>query len=314
MWQVLSGLFLGWSLGSNDAANVFGTAVASHMVRYWTAAILCSVFVVVGAVIGGSHGIETYQQLSPMALDEAFVVGLAAGLTVTLMSYWRLPVSTSQAVVGALVLVGVLQSTLDLSSLTKVVLCWIGTPVGATLITIVLYFLLGKLMNRLHLSVFSYDRTLRWGLMAAGSYGAYSLGANNVANVTGPFAGPAGLSPEWAALIGAVAIAAGVLTYSRNVMMTVGRNLVKLDAFTAFVAILSEAITVHIYAMIGVPVSTSQAIVGAVLGVGILKGTRTINTKVLVRILFGWLGTPTISAAIAGLLYLLMSALGRVSG
>ena len=44
MWQVLSGVFLGSSLGSNDASNVFGTAVASRMVKFWTAAVLCSVF------------------------------------------------------------------------------------------------------------------------------------------------------------------------------------------------------------------------------------------------------------------------------
>jgi PiT family inorganic phosphate transporter len=310
MWQVVSGLFLGWSLGSNDAANVFGTAVASHMVRYWTAAILCSAFVILGATLEGHHGIETYRQLSPMSANEAFVVGLAAGLTVTLMSYWRLPVSTSQAVVGALVLIGVLKDTLDFSSLTKVVLCWVGTPIGAAIITIVLYYGLGKLMNWLHPSMFTYDKVLRWGLVVAGSYGAYALGANNVANVTGPFAGPGALSPQLAALIGALAISVGVMTYSRNVMMTVGSNLVKLDAFTAFVAILSEAVTVHVYAMVGVPVSTSQAIVGAVLGVGILKGTRTINMKTLARILFGWLGTPTVSATVAAAIFFLMRSLG----
>ena len=49
-----SGLFLGWALGSNDAANVFGTAVGTRMVRWSTAAIICSIFVVLGAVISGA--------------------------------------------------------------------------------------------------------------------------------------------------------------------------------------------------------------------------------------------------------------------
>ncbi len=303
MWQVISGIFLGWSLGSNDASNVFGTAVASRMVRFWTAAILCSVFVVLGALLHGQEGMATYNQMSPMSPNLAFIVSLAAGATVTLMSYLRLPVSTSQAVVGALVLVGVLNDTLNTSSLTKVVLCWVGTPVGAALVTIVLYFLVGKLVNRFRLSLFSHDRYLRMALIVAGSYGAYALGANNVANVTGPFVGPGMLTPFWACLIGSLAIAAGVLTYSRNVMMTVGKKLVQLDAFTAFIAILSEAITVHVYALIGVPVSTSQAIVGAVLGVGILKGVRTIDKKTLGRILFGWTGTPVLSAILTLVLY-----------
>ena len=303
MWQVLSGVFLGWSLGSNDAANVFGTAVASRMVRFWTAAVLCSVFVILGAVLEGAGGMETYRQLSPLSPNLAFCVGLAAAISVTSMSTLSLPVSTSQAVVGALVLVGFLQSTLDTSSLTKVVLCWVGTPIGAALVTVVLYFVLGKIMNALHLTIFQYDRWLRRGLILAGSYGAYALGANNVANVTGPFVGPGMLTPFQGCLIGGLAISLGVVTYSRGVMMTVGKDLVRLDAFTAFVAILSEAITVHFYAVIGVPVSTSQAIVGAVLGVGMVKGVRTINQKTLAKILFGWVGSPVIAAGIAYIIY-----------
>ncbi len=303
MWQISAGIFLGWGLGANDASNVFGTAVASRMVRFGTAAALCTIFVIAGAVLEGGEGIETYRQLSPMSLNLAFVVSLAAALTVALMSIWRLPVSTSQAVVGALVLVGLMQQNLDTSSLLKVVICWVSTPVGAALVTVVLYYAVGKTLNLLFPSLFFYDRGLRWSLMIAGSYGAYALGANNVANVTGPFVGPDGLTPLWASLIGSGAIALGVITYSQRVMMTVGRNLVKLDAFTAFIAILGEAVTVHIFAMIGVPVSTSQAIVGAVLGIGLVKGAQTIRMRTLWRIVFGWLGTPTISAAVALGLY-----------
>ena len=48
-----SGLFLGWSLGANDAANIFGTAVSTRMVKFKTAAIVCSVFIMLGAVISG---------------------------------------------------------------------------------------------------------------------------------------------------------------------------------------------------------------------------------------------------------------------
>ncbi len=309
MWQLVAGLFLGWSLGTNDAANVFGTAVASRMVRFRTAAVLCSVFVVLGAVVAGREGMETYRELSPISLDMAFVVATAAGITVTLMSYLRLPVSTSQAVVGALVFSGIITNDLDLGSLAKVVACWIGTPIGAALVTMVLYFVIGKLMNLLHLSLFAYDRYMRLALVVAGSYASYALGANNVANVTGPFTGPGMLDPMTASIVGSTAIALGVFTYSRKVMMTVGRRLVKLDAYTAFVAILGEAVTVHVYAMVGVPVSTSQAIVGAVLGIGILKGVRTIDRSVLGRIAFGWTGTPVIAMGVA---FLLWKALGLV--
>ena len=51
---LIGGLFLGWSLGANDAANVFGTAVGSRMVRFTTAALICGIFVILGAVISGT--------------------------------------------------------------------------------------------------------------------------------------------------------------------------------------------------------------------------------------------------------------------
>jgi len=306
MWQLSAALFMGWSLGSNDASHVFGTAVASRMVRFRTAVILCSLFVIVGALLEGREGILTYQQLSPMDMTTAFIVALAAGASLTLFSFLGLPVSSSQSVVGALVAIGLLHSDLDTGALVKIVICWVGTPIGAALMTFVLYFTVGKLINLLAPSLFMWDRSLRWSLILAGCYASYALGANNVANVTGPFAGAGGLSPLSACLIGSVTIALGVLTYSRRTMMTVGEGLVRMDAFTAFITSISAAATVHVYAIVGVPVSTGQAIIGAVLGVGIIKGMQTINYKNLLKILFAWLCTPTISAAVAFVVYELM--------
>ena len=54
-----SGLFLGWSLGANDAANVFGTAVGTKMLTWRSAALICSIFVVLGAFISGSGTTST---------------------------------------------------------------------------------------------------------------------------------------------------------------------------------------------------------------------------------------------------------------
>ena len=59
MLSLLGGIFLGWSLGANDASNVFGSAVAAKMIRFWTAAILASVFVLLGALLQGEAGPES---------------------------------------------------------------------------------------------------------------------------------------------------------------------------------------------------------------------------------------------------------------
>lgn len=310
MWQLASAIFLGWSLGANDAANIFGTAVASRMIRFWTAAAICSVFVLLGALLQGQAGIATYRAMSGVSIGAAFLIALCSALTVTLMTYLKLPVSSSQAVVGSLVCMGLLEGSFRWEILGKIVICWVGTPLGGMIFAIILYFVVGKFINGLHLNLFEHDIYLRWCLMIVGAYGAYSLGANNVANVTGAFTGPGMLTPLQACLIGGLSIGLGVLTYSKQVMMTVGKGLIKLDAYTAFIVILAEAVTVHIYAGIGVPVSTSQAVVGGVLGIGLAKRIRTINVKGLYRIFYAWLGTPTICFTMTLLLYLPLSRLG----
>ncbi len=294
-----SAVFLGWSLGANNAANVFGTAVSSRMVRFRTAVLLTSLFVILGAYFEGAEGIKTLSGLTNQNLFSALITTIAAAISVTLMTGLKLPVSTSQAVVGAILGIGVYNSQFNFNGLTKVIICWVGTPVGAVIIAILLYSIFSVILNSMNLSLITLDYILRAGLVISGAYGAYALGANNVANVVGVFANTIDISPKYLAIIGAISISFGVITYSRNVMYTVGKKLVPLDAFSALITILTVAITVHIYAKIGVPVSTSQGIVGAVLGIGIIKGMRTINLKTLLSIMIGWLATPVVSGIIS---------------
>jgi len=295
--KIFGGVFLGWALGSNDSANVFGTAVSSGMVRYRTATILIAIFVLIGALVGGMPGMKTLGSITPQTVNTAFYVSLASALAVTLMTIVSIPVSASQAVVGAILGIGILQKQVEFSSLTKVVICWIGTPVGACIISFVLYFFLAKIFRRLHLHFVTYDRVMRTLLILAGIYGAYALGANNVANVTGVFYQAGMLTTPFQALfIGGASIGFGAITYSKNVMMTVGRKIIPMDAFSAFIAVFSGAITVHIYSIVGVPVSTSQAVVGAVVGIGLLKGMRMVSRKTILKIILGWFLTPVLAA------------------
>ena len=299
MSPLFSAIFLGWSLGSNDAANVFGSAVSSKMLKFWTAAILASVFVLIGALLEGQAGIETLKGLTHLTLEQAVISSLAAAVTVTIMTVLGLPVSTSQAAVGGILAIGFLNRQLDLAGLGKVVASWFGTPVGGVIIAVLVYKGLGVFYNRVNFSLFQTDILLRLCLIGAGSYGAYALGANNVANVTAVFVGAGMLDVFSALLVGGLSISLGILTFSRRVMETVGNKLVKLDSFSALVVVLAEAITVHIYTFVGVPVSTSQAVVGAVLGVGIVKGINTIRRRTLINILLAWFLTPMVACFLA---------------
>lgn len=268
---------------------------------------MSAIFILIGALLEGSRGLETISSVSSQTLLTASVSTIGAAISMTLMTYLGIPSSSSQAMMGAILGIGILNSTVDWSVLTKVVICWITTPIGAAIGSFFLYKIFAVMFRRIR-TVQAQDLSLKIGALIIGAYGSYALGANNVANVTGPFAGI--ISLEVAALVGGLSIALGVLTFSKRVMYTVGKQITSLDHFSAVIATFSQAITVWIYALIGVPVSTSQAIVGAVIGAGLARGSRDINYKILRNIALGWLQTPLIAGLVSLGLYVLIRAVG----
>lgn len=298
-WLLSGGLLMGWSLGANDSANIFGTGVASGLVKYRTAVVLTAFFVLLGAIVEGDKCMRSLGTLTSLSYFEAFLAMASAALTMTVLTVLALPASTSQAIVGALMGIAVYHGTPDFSALGKFVSCWVLTPVGGIACSLVLYKPLRiVIFNRVR-SLIARNRLFLVGILLTGSYGAYSLGANNVANVTGVYVVSGLLAPFFGVIFGGASIALGVITYSKRTMMTVGKSIVPLDPFSALMAVLSEAIVLHAFTQVGIPVSSSQAIVGGVLGVGIARDFRMVNFRIVAKILAGWVVTPLISGFLA---------------
>jgi len=309
MWKLFGGIFLGWGLGSNDFANIFGTSVATGLIRYRRAVLLCSVFLLLGAAIEGPKCMTTMGTLSTLSDTTACICTFSAALVIAGLTWLALPASTCQAIVGAILGAGLVSGTTDLGKFYKILACWVLTPLGAILFSMLLYRLLGLLFNRFLRDIYRRQMVLTAGIVIAGSYGSYTFGANNVANITGVYAGSGMLSPFTAALIGGASMALGVITYSYKVMETVGKKVVPLDAFSAFVATMANALTLHLFTQVGVPVSSTQAIIGAVIGIGITKDYRTVSSKILFQIGAGWLLTPLSAGLLTyGLIQLLVPA------
>src|SRR5512137_1991981 len=138
-----SGLFLGWSLGANDASNVFGSAVGSKMVSFRKAAIIASVFVILGAVIQGAGASHTLGKLGSVnAIGGSFTLALAAAVTVYVMTKFSLPVSTTQAIVGAIIGWNLFTGNkTDSGTLSKIVVTWITGPLLGAGFAILLFML-----------------------------------------------------------------------------------------------------------------------------------------------------------------------------
>lgn len=318
-----SGLFLGWSLGANDASHIFGSAVGSKMVSFRKAALIASLFFILGAVLQGSGTSHTLARLGSVnALGGSFTVALAAAITIYGMTRWGLPVSTTQAIVGAILGWNLFTGcSTDTRVLAQIVSGWLAGPLIGALLSITLYVVVRKVKTISGIHIIRFESWVRKGLIAAGAFGAYSLGANNIANVMGVFVPAFSLDPiqfgpllldsqRQLFLLGGFAIAAGILTYSRKVMDTVGSNIVELSSEAALVVVLAESAVLFMFssqtlsswlaeaglpAIPLVPVSSSQVIVGCIIGIGLYKGAGNINFRVLGDIGLAWLISPVVS-------------------
>jgi PiT family inorganic phosphate transporter len=168
MFRLLSGVYLGWGLGANDAANVFGTAVATRVVTYKRAILLTSIFVLIGALVQGSRGMHTIGALAEMDINTAFISSLAAALTINVLTFFAIPVSTSQALVGAILAVGLTGTGVQPDVLVKVLVSWIASPLAAALISYLLYRILGSFIESRVSSVRVWSVVMKSGYYLAG--------------------------------------------------------------------------------------------------------------------------------------------------
>jgi PiT family inorganic phosphate transporter len=308
---LLPGLYLGWGVGANDAANTFGTQVGANVITFRRAIALAATFALLGAVMEGEKVFHTLGRLTTLNLEMSINAALAAGISVHVMTALGMPVSTSHAIFGALLSVGITRGqVISTPAAMRIVATMITAPIGAGAIAFCLYHLLSAASAGRLGTLLYFQRAVRVAAIAVGCYAAYALGANNVGNAMAPFVAIGLVSPAAGALLGGLAIASGILTYSQRVMMTVGKQITALDPVSSLVAALGTAITTHLFTQLGIPVSTSQAVVGAVVGVGLTKGTMAMNRRVFWVIPLSWV-LSIVGAGVVAAVLLVGSSLVR---
>jgi len=307
------GASLGLSLGANDGGNLFGTAVATRVISFRFAALLAGIAIIAGAYFQGGDAIETIQQMTKAPGNGPLIIVSSSCITIIIMTLLQLPVSTSQSLVGAIMGVTISmgiapgETEIIFDHLLKMIFCWILTPIGSGIIAMVCYYCVGAMLNNLPVSLLTRDKLIRSGLIAVGTYSAYAFGVNNTANVVGVFVDSyPNINPRLLAVLGASSIALGIFLFGRGLMETIGAGLIRLDGFTALVVVMGEAVTLHFFGVMGIPVSASQAVVGGVLGIALIRGPEAIDGKLLKNIFTGWLTTPLISFILAAAGYSLL--------
>ncbi|MGA1822318.1 MAG: inorganic phosphate transporter [Thermoplasmatota archaeon] len=169
----------------------------------------------------------------------------------------------------------------------------------------------------------SYDRVERmFGilLILTACYVAFAHGANDVANAIGPVAAilhilttnEVSTTVEINPLIlilGGLGIVAGVATWGYKVMATIGKKITNITPTRGFTASFGAASSVLICSFLGIPVSTSQIIVGAVIGVGLAGGISAIDMRIVRNIFFTWIVTIPVAGITTGIIFLIIRAI-----
>ncbi|RKZ01943.1 MAG: phosphate permease [Candidatus Hydrothermota bacterium] len=160
----------------------------------------------------------------------------------------------------------------------------------------------------------SVERIFRNVQVVTSCYVALSHGANDVANAIGPVAavysaivsGTAGLNvpvPKWILALGGIGIALGVATWGYRVMQTVGHKITHLTNTRGFSIDFATATTVLVASRMGMPISTTHTVVGAVVGVGLAREIKAINTHVLKDIVISWFVTVPAAAVMSAFIF-----------
>jgi PiT family inorganic phosphate transporter len=146
-------------------------------------------------------------------------------------------------------------------------------------------------------------------------YVALAHGANDVANAIGPMATiftinsegaiPSEVSiPVYLLAIGGIGIAVGIMTWGYRVIRTLGSKITKLTNTRGFAVDFGAATTVLVASKLGMPISTTHTVVGAIIGVGLARGLEAVDLRIIKKIVASWLITVPIAAATCALIYL----------
>jgi len=310
-------LFLGWCAGSNDAASAVGTSLGAQTLTFRKAVAIVVIFSMLGFLLQGGAVAKTVGQgiLPKDFFENHWQVVLAALLAVAAVTLvtvlLSLPISINHALVGGILGIGVIvgmTESFNYPLLVRIMACWLTTPVIAFTATIVIHqFVVKPLAGRMNWIDFT--RTFRFLSVASAAVVSYNLGASAIGSIlslaissnTASQLSPVwGLSPVVLLGIGvALAFGFGVMTFSDRVVKTLSSRIALLGPATAFSAQFGAALTVYAFVLMGLPASITHAVVGGIAGIGVLKKTKTLNWKTLQAIVFGWMLTPLLSAALA---------------
>jgi PiT family inorganic phosphate transporter len=298
-------LLIAFGIGSNDTSNALGICIGCGVIKLRRALLLFGCFVLIGILVQGQKVMKTVGKDLVEVNPSIIGISLSVAAVLIIISNWKkLPLSTHQVIIGSLVGSGVASgAAVNFTAIMEIIVSWIISPLVAFFTALFLYRAMEKTISKL--SIFRIERILRSLLLLSGILIAYNTGANELATILGPVIHSGLMEQMRASLIGSLFVFLGAVILSHRVIETIGKGITTLDPYSGFAAQFGAGMCVMFFTILGMPISTTYCIIGAISGVGMSKGMETVKLDLIKKIMANWVLAPSLAFLVS---FLIMKA------
>jgi phosphate/sulfate permease len=311
------------ALGGNDAASPVANVVGTRVLTIRQSLALFAIFASVGALTQGYMNMKTIGTGIVPSIDllGAIIIVLTAFVWIMFCNNRGLEISVTHTIVGSILGYGLAKfgvNGIRWSLIQMVIVSWFASPILAALLAMALYKVLTSLTSRYE-SLMTMMPTL---IKVALCYSAYAFGANDISNATGVYvtvtqmvmgSPPEGRVMFLLSVFGSIGVIIGGLWLGPKVIETVAFNIIRLNIESGTAAEITNAFVVHLFVTLpymligyGLPISTSLANIGALVGVGFANyGSSGINKRTVSLLLLCWVASVVVTAMVTYILYTL---------
>jgi PiT family inorganic phosphate transporter len=308
--------------GLHDAANSIATIVSTRVLKAGHAVIWAAFFNFIAFIFFGLHVAKTVGSgiVTPDIVSDAVIFGALMGaIAWNLLTWWAgIPSSSSHALIGGLVGAGLAKAgpgAIVASGLTKTASAIFVSPTIGFLLALLLVLIVSWIFARR--TPFAVDSFFRRAQFFSAALYSLGHGGNDAQKTMGIIAvllyahgmsGPEFNVPLWVVISCQAAMALGTLFGGWRIVHTMGSKITKLTPQQGFCAETGGAITLFMATYLGVPVSTTHTITGAIVGVGAARRASAVRWGVARSIVVAWVVTMPMAALLGALFY----AVGRL--
>ncbi|MBO3832257.1 MAG: inorganic phosphate transporter [Candidatus Brockarchaeota archaeon] len=301
-------VYVAWSMGANNES--MSILAGSGFMGTTMAAMLGAVMVLTGSLLLG-HPVETTIAKGLMMLEitpmDVFIIMFPAATWLAVATFLGWPVSSTHSVVGAAIGLGLVKgglSSINWVNLAVIMAAWVFSPLMGLFCAMLMVMLVGRIWRRSLHGLRDVTRIARKSavlLLLCSCFTAFSRGANDVPNATAFLSTVYG-DPLLIRFIGGAGMALGLMALGRRVIRTVGFNLTRLDPVAALSAQASVMLILLTGTLLGIPLSATHILIGAVTGVGLTRRVW-VNIEKIREIMYAWVATFLITMLISAIIY-----------